>query len=270
MAAAFSTQAGAALATRLFDEVGPLGTAWLRGVFAALVLAVASRGVTWPRGQALRTALALGLVVAAMNALFYESIDRIPLGVAVTAEFVGPLAVAVLGSRRPIDFLWVAFAAGGVALLGSPSVDVDPLGLGFALTAGACWAAYILVGKRLGQQGSVRAGLATSVGVAALLLTPLGVVQGGGDLGQPWLLAAALGVGLLSTAVPYFSELVALRRVRASTFAILLSLQPALAALAGLALLGQELHGLEWLALALVVGASLGASRARATSPQPA
>jgi inner membrane transporter RhtA len=270
--AAVSTQGGAAFATTLFDEIGPLGAAWLRAAFATCILAVAALatggGVRLGRG-ALRAAVALGVVMAAMNACFYESLERVPLGVAVTAEFVGPLAVAVIGSRRVLELVWILLAGAGVALLGSPGVDVSIAGLGFALGAGACWALYIVVGKRLGQQGSVLQGLAVSVAVATVLLTPFGVIDGGGRLGEPWILGAALGVGLLSTAVPYASELLALRRVRSSTFAILLSLQPAVAALVGLVALGQDLHGLEWLAVCLVIAASVGANR-RATQAAPA
>ena len=160
LAAAFAFQGGAALATTLFEEAGPLGAVWMRQLFGAFVLLALNPGVLRRvRSRPLLPVVALGLTLAVMNSFFYASIDRIPLGLAVTAEFLGPLAVAVAGSRRPRDFVWIVLAAAGVALLGSPTVDVDLIGLAFALGAGACWAGYILIGKRLGESWPLLDGL---------------------------------------------------------------------------------------------------------------
>jgi inner membrane transporter RhtA len=262
IAAAFSVQSGAALATTLFDEIGPLGTVFLRSAFAAAVLAallVTDKG----RGRSgpWRWPLALGLALAAVNSLFYASIERIPLGVAVTVEFLGPLAVAVAGSRRRLDFLWIVLAGAGVALLGSPTVDVDEAGLVLALAAGVFWAAYIVVGKRLGATWPLGRGLAVAMAFSALLMAPLGIASGGAALLEPHLLALALAVAVLASVVPYALELAALRRLRTSTFGILMSLGPAVAALVGAVFLSQHLGPAELLAIALVVAASIGANR---------
>lgn len=259
--AAFSVQSGAALATTLFEEVGPLGAVWFRQVFGALVLlALNPRVLGRVRSRPLGPAVALGCTLAVMNSLFYASIDRIPLGVAVTAEFLGPLAVAVVGSRRPRDFVWIVLAGAGVALLGSPTVDVDRLGLALALAAGACWAAYILIGKRLASSWPLIDGLTLAMILAAVLMMPVGVATAGDVLVQPRLLAVGLAVGVLASVVPYVLELQALRRVTTGTFGILMSLEPAVAALAGALFLSQALSLLESLAVVLVVVASIGAN----------
>lgn len=268
--AALSVQLGAALATTLFDEAGPLGAVLLRvGMGAAVLLAFYGRRLRRLRGLPLRPVLALGLVLAVMNSLFYASLDRIPLGVAVTFEFLGPLAVAVALSRHLRDLLWVALAGAGVALLGSPTVDVDKAGLAFAAGAGACWAAYIVVTKRVSHTWPVGPALTVSMAVAALLLLPVGLAFEAERLGSPALLGVGLGVALLSSVVPYALELLAIRRVTPSTFSVLLSLEPALAAVVGLAALGQELELAEWLAVAFVVAASAGASLGAVEAPPP-
>ena len=269
IAAAFSVQGGAALATTLFEEAGALGTVWVRTAFAAVVLALLARprrGSRWIAGP-LRYAVGLGIALACVNSLFYLAIDRVPLGVAVTVEFLGPLALAVAGSRRRLDFVWIVLAGAGVALLGSPTVDVDRLGLLIALAAGVFWAAYILIGKRLGATWPLQRGLAVSMGIAAVLTAPLGLASGGTALVSPRLLLLGLVVAILASVVPYVLELAALRRLRTSAFGILMSLGPAVAALCGAIFLGQRLGTLELVAIAFVMAASIGANRG---SSQPA
>jgi inner membrane transporter RhtA len=259
--AAFSVQGGAALATSAFDEAGPLGFVWLRVAFAALVLAALSaRSFHRLRSLPPGLVLATGASVALMNACFYQAIDRIPLGSAVTIEFLGPLAVAVAGSRRALDFLWIALAGCGVALLGSPSVDLDPAGIGFALAAAAGWAAYILLAKRLLARSPLVAGLTATLVVAAVLLAPLGLVAGGSDLVGGRVLATGVAVAVLGSVLPFGLGLLALRRVATSTFGILQSLEPAVAAFVGAVALAQVPGALEALAIVFVSVASAGAS----------
>ena len=270
MGAVLSVQLGAALATTLFDELGPSGTVLLRTGFAAIILAAIWRprvplGATGP----LRDAALLGVALAGMNLSFYAALDRIPLGIAVTLEFTGPFAIAVAGSRRPSDLLWVALAAAGIVLL-SPSLhgSLDGLGVAFALVAGGFWAAYIVLAARVGRAFSGGQGLALAMVVAAAVLVPVGLAGGGGALGQPGLLAIGLAVAVLSSAIPYSLELEALRRLQKGTFGVLMSLEPAVAALVGFAVLGQDLSPTETVAIALVVAASAGAlGAARAPAP---
>ncbi len=260
VAAAFSVQGGAALATTIFEQAGPLGAVLLRVGFAALLLPVVALALGRRLRRPDRTLVLFGLSLAAMNATFYEALHRIPLGVAVTAELVGPLVVAVVGSRRRSDWLWIALAVAGIALLGSPTLDVDPVGLGFALAAGACWAFYIVLGKRVATDGDVVGGLATAMLIAAAVLLPFGLAGGGDGLGDPEVLWRGALVALLSSMVPYVLELAALALIRAATFGILMSLEPAVAAICGAAFIGQGLGGAELVAIALVVAASAGAS----------
>ena len=268
--AALSVQCGAALATTLFEEAGALGAVWVRQAFGAAILLALSRGALRRlRGRPLTPVLALGGILAAMNSLFYASIDRVPLGVAVTAEFLGPLLVAALGSRRVQDFLWVLLAGAGVALLGSPRVDVDDVGLLLALGAGGCWALYIVVGKRLTSTWPLLDGLTIAMLVAAILMAPLGVASVRGDLLDPSLLGVGVAVALLASVVPYLLELSALRRISVSAFGILMSLEPAVAALAGALILSQRLTLLESVAIVLVIAASVGANRRAAAVPPP-
>lgn len=205
--------------------------------------------------------LAFGAALGTMNWSIYQAFARIPLGIAVTLEFVGPLTLAVLGSRRPRDLLWVALAAIGVALLGLGDGSVTLAGVAFALLAGAMWAAYILLSARAGQRWSGFDGLALASVVATLLLTPSAVASGGSDLMDPRVLLLGALIGLLSSVVPYSCELVALRSLRPSVFSILMSLEPAAAALAGIVVLGEFLSLEQWLALVCVVIASVGATR---------
>ncbi len=261
MGAAFSVQFGAALATTAFDLVGPLGFVWVRVAFAALLLlALNARALRAAPRRPLRWVIAAGAAVAFMNACFYQAIDRIPLGLATTVEFLGPLAVAVIGSRRGLDFVWIALAGAGVALLGSPGVELDPAGLAFAFGAAAGWAVYILLAKRMLQDWSVGTGLSLTLLVAAIMLAPLGLAAAGSDLLDGRVLAVGLAVAVLGSVLPFTLELAALRQLTAATFGILLSLEPAVAAFAGAVALAQVPSAIEALAILLVIAASVGAS----------
>jgi inner membrane transporter RhtA len=259
-----SVQLGAAFAKSIFDEVGPSGAVFLRVVLAAVLLWVIWR----PRPGAhtnreLRLAALFGLSLAAMNLSFYEAFDRIPLGVAVTLEFIGPLGVAIAGSRRALDLVWVVFAAGGVILLAAPwGSSVNGTGVAFALIAGLWWAAYILINERVGRVFAGGDGLALAMVLGSVPLIPVGVAGAGTDLLGPGVLAVGAAVAVLSSAIPYSLELEALRRLPPRVFGVLMSLEPAVAALAGLAVLGQVLALREVIGIALVVVASAGASRA--------
>jgi inner membrane transporter RhtA len=267
-----SVQFGAAFADRLFPQAGPAGVVLLRVLLAALVLLPIARprlsGV--PRPDA-RAVIAFGLVLGTMNWSFYEALSRLPLGVAVTIEFTGPLVVAVAGSRRLLDVIWVLLAAGGVALLASRGSHegVHALGVVLALVAATCWAFYILLSQRVGAVFARLDGLAIALGVGALVVIPAGVVEGGGALGQPHVLGGGLGVALLSSLVPYSLELMALRRLTAYRFGLLMSLQPAMAALAGLIVLGQHLTVVLFAALTMVVAASVGNTVMARRLPRP-
>ncbi|HXF30200.1 MAG TPA: EamA family transporter [Solirubrobacterales bacterium] len=266
-----SVQCGAALATTLFDQVGPAGTVFLRAAFAALVLlVVARRDVLRLRRVELRDVALFGVTLAAMNLCFYEAIDRLPLGVAVTFEFSGPLAVAVFGSRQRRDLIWAGLAAAGIVLLSGDfgGQSIDPLGAVLALTAGAFWAAYILLSARVGGRSEGLGGLAAAMAISALLLAPVGLAAGGGGMGSAGLLATALAVGVLSSALPYALEIEALRRLPNAVFGVMMSLEPGVAALVGFVALNQGLSWSEAVAIALVVAASAGALRSAAT-PAP-
>jgi inner membrane transporter RhtA len=267
-----SVQFGAALAKGLFDELGVGGTVFLRVLFAALVLMAIWRPSLRGRGRHdLLLVAVFGLVLAGMNLAFYSSLDRIPLGAAVTFEFVGPLGVAVAGSRRPLDLVWVALAAAGILLLSDLGAGgLDTLGIALALLAGALWAAYILLSARIGQRYDGADGLALAMVVGAAALVPVGVAEGGGELLVPWILAAGLAVAVLSSALPYALEMEALRRMPTGVFGVLMSLEPGMAALAGYVLLGEDLVAREIVAIMLVVAASAGASRSAAIAPRDA
>jgi len=262
LAAAGSLQVGAAFAVTLFDDLGPGGAAFLRLLLAAVVLLALWRPRVRGHSMAdLRIAAAFGLALGLMNWSIYEAMDRIPLGVAVTIEFWGPLAVAVVGSRRALDLLWVALAALGIVLHASPrGGGIDAGGVALALLAGGCWAAYIGLSARTGQAFPGGTGLAIAMAVGAVVVLPAGIAQGGAALVHPGLLASALVVALASSVLPYSLELEALRRLPGAVFGVLMSLEPAVAALAGLAVLGQALVPREWAAIGLVVTASAGAA----------
>ena len=258
LAAAVSPQVGAVIAVNLFDELGPAGAAFLRLAFAAIVLWVIWR----PRlAGDLRLAGAFGVALGLMNWSFYEAIDRIPLGVAVTIEFAGPLLVSVIGSRRPLDVLWIALAAAGIVVLVDPGGgSMDPVGVGFAVAAGACWMAYIYLSKRVGAAFPGGSGLALAMAVGALIVLPAGVIQAGAALAKPDLLGSTFVVAIASSVLPYSLELEALRRLPAAVFGVLMSLDPAIAALAGFVVLGQDLGVPQLLGIAMVVVASAGAA----------
>jgi len=272
LAAVSSVQFGAALAKTLFDEVGPGGTVFLRLLFAAVVLAIVFRPSL--RGLARadwRLVLIFGFTLAGMNLAFYESLDRIPLGVAVTFEFVGPLGVAIAGSRRALDLLWVGLAAAGILLLSDfGGADLDGLGVALALLAGAFWAAYIVLSARVGQAFESGQGLALAMAAGAVMITPVGVGDGGAELAGAGILALGAGVAILSSAVPYTLEMEALRRMPQGVFGVLMSIEPAMAAFAGFVVLGEDLAARELIAIVLVVAASAGAAREATMPPRDA
>jgi inner membrane transporter RhtA len=265
-----STQIGGAIATKLFDDLGPAGTVLLRTAFAAIVLLLLWRPVVAGRSRRdLALAIAFGVALAAMNLSFYEAIDRIPLGIAVTIEFVGPLAVAIGGSRRALDLVWVVLAAAGILLLARSGGHVNSGGIAFALLAGVFWASYILLSARTGRVFPGGSGLSLAMAVGSVLLLPVGIAGGGSALLRPELLAAGAGVAMLSSAIPYSLELAALRRLPTRVFGILLSIEPAMAALAGFVILGQGLRARDGIAIALVAAASAGASVTGDAHPAP-
>lgn len=269
-----SMQIGSATAKGLFESVGPAGAVFLRvGVAAILCTAIwrlPARGL--PLSE-YATAALFGLVLAGMNLCFYSALDRIPLGIAVTLEFTGPLAVAIFGSRRLVDLLWGLLAAGGIFLLSpfasfgaSAGSGLDPVGVGFALLAGCFWASYILLGGLVGRSLGAGTGLAFSTCIGAAALAPVGIVGGGMDLLRPGVLLGGLAIALLSTAIPYSLELQALKNIPARIFGVLMSLEPAAAALIGFVLLAERPGVLSLAAMALVTVAAAGSSAFRETS----
>jgi inner membrane transporter RhtA len=257
----FSVQVGAALAKHLFDAVGSLGTVALRLLFAAAVLVLVWRPSLRMERRAWRVVLAYGVILGVMNLCFYLSLARIPLGIAVTIEFLGPLAVALLGSRRWLDALWTVLAAGGVVLLMEGGGELDAVGVLLAGAAGVLWGLYIVAGAALGRHTTEGNGLALGMVVGALVAVPVGVADSGTALLHPWVLLAGLGVALMSSVIPYTLDLEALRRIPPRVFGILMSLEPAVACLIGLVVLGEALHATQWLAVLCVVIASAGATR---------
>ena len=256
-------QLGAAFAVTLFDELGPAGTSFLRLGIAAVIL-----GALWrpsvrghPRGDVAVTVV-FGVLLGTMNLAIYEAMERIPIGVAVTIEFAGPLGLAVALSRRPLDVVWVVLAAAGILLLTNPfgASGLDAAGVGFALLAAAAWAAYIPLSARTGRLFPGGAGLALAMIAGALLVAPAGIAQGGERLLEPALLASGAVVALASSVIPYSLELESLRRIPARVFGVLMSLEPGVAALAGFIVLGQDLSGVDVVAIVLVVAASAGAA----------
>jgi inner membrane transporter RhtA len=260
-----SVQLGAAIAKTLFDSLGPGGTVFVRIAFASLVLLVLVRPKLggYDRNAYLVAGL-FGLALAGMNFSIYLAIDRIPLGVAVTLEFVGPLGVAVAGSRRVLDLLWVVLAAAGILLLAPLGVfggmELDPVGVAFALFAGCLWASYILLSARTGSAFPGGTGLVIALCVGTVVLAPFGIAGAGYALLDPKLLLAGFGVAMLSSAIPFSLELEALRRIPARVFGVLMSLEPAVAALAGLVVLGERLEVRAVAAIVLVTVAATGAS----------
>ncbi|MFC3573058.1 DMT family transporter [Streptomyces yaanensis] len=263
LAGGVSVQFGGALAVSLMPRAGALGVVTLRLVAAAVVLLLVCRPRLRGHSRAdWGTVVAFGITMGAMNGLFYQAVARIPLGPAVTLEVLGPLTLSVLASRRAVNLIWAGLALAGVFLLGGGGFgDLDPAGVAFALGAGAMWAAYIVFSARTGRRFPQADGLALAMAVAAVLFVPLGIAESGTKLLVPTTVGLGAAVAMLSSVLPYTLELLALRRLPASTFAILMSLEPAIAGTAGFLILGQSLTPLQALAIALVIAASMGAVR---------
>ncbi|WP_405541607.1 EamA family transporter [Streptomyces phaeochromogenes] len=263
LAGAVSVQFGSAFAALLFPRVGALGVVALRVTLAAVLLLVITRpGLRGYSRADWAVAGGFGLALGGMNVLFYQAIDRIPLGAAVTLEVLGPLLLSVVVSRRAAGLLWAALALAGVCLLGRGAfAQLDVVGVAFALSAGGMWAAYIVLNVRAGVRFPRLDALAIAMAVAALVSLPLGIGASGGMLLEPGVLALGLAIAIMSSGVPYTLELLALRRLPAATFAVLTSLAPALAAMAGYLVLDQGLLPSQCAAIALVVAASAGAVR---------
>jgi inner membrane transporter RhtA len=270
LAAIGSVQLGAAIAKDLFGQIDPTAMVWLRLVTSAVILMLIARPRTRRRTRAdWLTVVAFGVTLGFMNWSIYQAFARIPLGLAVAFEFTGPLVLAVVMSRRARDLVWVALAALGVGLLGFEKTELDPVGVCFALLSGAAWAAYILLSVRTGSQWAGLDGLALASVVATLLLTPWAIPAGGSDLLDPKILMVGVAVGVLSSVIPYSVELMALRSIRPGVFSILMSLDPAAAALAGIVVLHEFLTPVQWVAVASVMVASVGATRGRDTLSEP-
>ncbi|MFH9730429.1 EamA family transporter [Streptomyces sp. NPDC017260] len=263
LAGGLSVQFGAALAVSLMPRAGALGVVTLRLAVAAVVMLLICRPRLRGYSRAdWSTVVVFGVAMAGMNGLFYQAVDRIPLGPAVTLEVLGPLALSVFASRRAVNLVWAALALAGVFLLGGGGFEsLDPVGAAFALAAGVMWAAYIVFSARTGRRFPQADGLALAMAVGAVLFLPLGIAESGGKLIEPSTLALGAGVALLSSVLPYTLELLALRRLPAPTFAILMSLEPAIAAAAGFLILDQALSATQSAAIALVIAASMGAVR---------
>ncbi len=262
-----SVQLGAAMSKGLFDRVDPTSMVWLRLGFSALILLAAARPVLRGRGAGdWGVAVGFGATLAVMNWAIYQSFARIPLGVAVTIELLGPLLLSLAQSRRVGDLLWVLLAAAGVGVLGLRSGDagVTVAGVLFALLAGLAWAAYILLSAAAGRRWTGLSGLAVASAVGALVLVPLALTTDAGALTDPLVLVVGLLVAVLSSVVPYSLDLAALRTLPTKVFGVLMSLEPAAAALAGLVLLGEGLGALQWAAIGCVVVASAAVTRSTA------
>ncbi|AUS31210.1 EamA family transporter [Rhodococcus sp. 1.20] len=257
-----SLQFGAAFATTLFSQIGPAGATTLRLTIAAIILGVIVRP-RWSRwsNRQRKGIFALGIALAVMNGAFYLALDTVPIGTAVTIEFLGPLTLAAVLSRRWADGAWVLLAFGGVLLLGlgdHGESGLDPIGVMFALIAATAWAGYIVAGSHLAATLPSADGLAGASIVAAVLTLPFGVVSGGSELLDPTMLAAGAAVAVLSSVIPYSLEMWALRSLAKKVFAVLIALEPAAAALAGVLVIGQTLDAFALVAIALVVAAGVG------------
>jgi inner membrane transporter RhtA len=265
-------EVGASLAVLLFPAVGPLGMVMLRLVFSAIVLLLIARPRVRGHSRSDWTGVALfGLVLALMNGLFYLALERLPLGITVTIEVLGPLVLSIIAARRASAWLWAVLALAGVVALGGGGWDrLDPLGVLFALGAAGSWAFYILASARVGRAFPKLDGLALAMTVGAVIALPFGIADAGSALLRPELLALGAAVAILSSTIPYALELVALRRLQAAVFAILMSLAPATAALAGFIFLGQHMTWLEIAGIALVIAASIGAVRSSARAAREA
>ncbi|WP_223635609.1 DMT family transporter [Corallococcus sp. EGB] len=271
--AVVSVQGGAALAKGLFPAIGAAGAAGLRLVLASAMLMAFFRPPLSRYTRAQWTAIVpYGVALGVMNLTYYLAIARIPLGLAVTLEFVGPFVLAVVGSRKALDFLWVLFAATGIVLITPWTAKpggLDPLGVVLALTAGGCWALYILMGGRLSRRVPEGQGVAAGMVVAMLTVLPFMLREGHLERLTPGLFGAGLGVALLSSALPYTLEMMALGQLSSRTFGILMSLEPGVATVAGWVFLREQLTPLQWLAVALVSVASAGATLTAQRPPPP-
>ncbi|MGB0120115.1 MAG: EamA family transporter [Solirubrobacterales bacterium] len=261
LGAIVSIQLGAAVATELFSDIGAAGVVFARGAISAVILTLIFRPkYRVPKGQRKSTFL-YGVALAAMFLCFYESIDRIPLGTAVTLEFIGPLGVAVITSRKRRDLIWVALAAAGILILGGGvgGDDLDPVGVVLALLAGLSWGWYILLGKKVGQESKGTGNLAVALAISAVITAPFGIYSGGTELFDPRVLAICLLVAILSSAIPLSLELEAMRRLPSNVFGVMLSIEPAVAATIGFVVLSQAIVPAQMLAILLVISASAGA-----------
>ncbi|MBF8778000.1 threonine/homoserine exporter RhtA [Pseudomonas fulva] len=267
-----SIQTGASIAKSMFPLIGAQGTTSLRLIFASLIMLALLR--PWRARfdtRTLRNVVIYGLALGGMNFLFYMSLKTVPIGIAVALEFTGPLAVAIFASRRAIDFIWIALAIFGLLMLlpaGHDGEALDPLGACYAIGAGACWALYIVFGQRAGAEHGVQSA-ALGVLVAALFIAPIGIVHAGSLLLTPAVIPMAIAVAVLSTALPYSLEMVALTRMPARTFGTLMSIEPAFGALSGLLFLGEVLSFTQWLAIGAIIAASVGTTLSMRHGPGP-
>lgn len=260
-----SVQSGASIAKTMFPVAGPLGTVALRVGFGTVILCAALRPwrVRIPAGSRLPIAV-YGVALGIMNMCFYQALSRLPLGVAVALEFTGPLAVAVLFSRRPIDFLWVLLAAAGLSLL-LPVLHlhrgIDPAGALYALAAGGCWAVYIVAGQKAGISHGAQSVALGSL-ISAVLVLPVGILNAPPTFFSASVVLPGIAVAVLSTALPYLLDMVALVRLPTRTFGVLMSIEPAIGALTGLLFLDEKLSATQWVAIALIILASIGVTAA--------
>ncbi len=266
-----SVQFGSALAKSLFDDLGPWGVVCLRVSFSTLILFSLWR-LKWNSGiqQNFRLIVAFGIIFALMNSCFYAAIDRIPLGIAISLEFTGPLGLAILKSQRWLDGLWALIAGVGIVLLTPLSgAVIDGWGIILALAAGLFWALYIVLSAKVGQKLSGIEGLAWALAVSSILLLPIGIATAGSALLNPKLLLMGAGVALLSTTLPYSLEMVALRSLPIKVFGVMLSLEPMAGILAGFLILGETLSARSLTACLLVSIAAAGAAKFKSNPPKP-
>ena len=267
-----SIQSGASLAKSMFPIIGAQGTTALRLIFASIIMLMILR--PWRAqltAKSLKTVIVYGIALGGMNFLFYMSLRSVPLGIAVALEFTGPLAVAIYASRRPIDFLWIGLAITGLLLLipmGASNHAIDLIGAGYALGAGVCWAFYILYGQKAGADNGVQTA-ALGVMIAALFIAPIGIAHAGAALLTPALIPIAIAVAVLSTALPYTLEMIALTRMPTRTFGTLMSIEPAFGALSGLLFLHEILTFTQWIAISCIIMASVGATLSMRNHSKP-
>lgn len=256
----------------MFPIIGAQGTTTLRLLFASVIMLLILR--PWRArltAKSLKTVIVYGIALGGMNFLFYMSLRTVPLGIAVALEFTGPLAVAIYASRRPIDFLWIGLAITGLLLLiptGASNDGIDLTGAGYALGAGVCWAFYILYGQKAGADNGVQTA-ALGVMIAALFIAPIGIAHAGAALLTPALIPIAIAVAILSTALPYTLEMIALTRMPARTFGTLMSIEPAFGALSGLLFLHEILTFTQWIAISCIIMASVGATLSMRNHSKP-